>query len=129
MLFSSTVLKYVLSGGIASAVMLGSLLVFREFFGIWYLSASTLAFIFAFVTSFLLQKFWTFAHRGTTDSPKQLVLFFATSLANLGLNGVSMFLLVEKAGIWYLLAQVLVTACIATWSFFIYRGIFEPCVE
>lgn len=122
---SPTVLKYILSGLIASAVMFGALVVFREFFGVWYLFSSTIASLFAFIVSFLLQKFWTFGNRHISDSPKQFFLFLFVSLVNLCLNGLGMFLLVDKLGMWYLLAQFFVTAGIATWSFFIYRGIFS----
>lgn len=129
MSIQSVALKYIFSGGIASAVMFGTLIFFHEILGVWYLYSSTLAFVLAFIVSFLLQKLWTFADHRAADSPRQLALFLIVSLANLGLNGLGMFVLVGKMGVWYLLAQFFVTAGIATWSFFIYRIIFRPCAE
>lgn len=122
---SSTVLRYIISGLTASAVMLGSLVFFREILGIWYLYSSTLAFILAFIISFLLQKFWTFRNLSVSNAHKQMVLFLIVSLINLGINGLGMFILVDKIGIWYFISQIFVTAFIAIWSFFAYRIIFS----
>lgn len=121
---SGTISRYVISGSIASVVMLGSLAFFREVLGIWYLYSSTLAFILSFITSFLLQKFWTFRNLSESNAHKQLVLFFIVSIINLGINGSGMFILVDKIGVWYFMSQIFVTAFIAVWSFFAYRAIF-----
>lgn len=118
------VLKYVISGVIASLVMFISLIFFRETLGIWYLYSSTLAFVLAFFSSFLLQKLWTFRNISNSETHKQLVLFFVVSIINLGLNAFAMFVLVDIMNIWYILSQFFVTALIAIWSFFIYRIIF-----
>lgn len=125
MSISSTVLKYIFSGIIASLVMFCSLAFFREILSIWYLFSSSLAFVLAFITSFLLQKFWTFDNIEGSNTHRQLLLFFIVSLINLGINGLGMFILVDKFGVWYLGAQFFVTAFIALWSFFVYRVIFK----
>ena len=122
---SSTVSRYIFSGFIASVVLFGSLVFFREVLGIWYLYSSTLAFILSFITSFLLHKLWTFRNLTGSNAYKQLVLFFIVSLINLGINGSGMFILVDKMGIWYFISQIFVTAFIAIWSFFVYRLIFS----
>lgn len=120
----STVLKYIVSGSVASGVMFLSLVFFREVLDIWYLYSSTLAFVLAFITSFLLQKFWTFQSRAGADAPRQLMLFLIVSLASLGVNDLGMFVLVDKVGVWYFIAQVIMTTLIAAFSFFTYRAIF-----
>lgn len=125
MSISSTILKYILSGIIASLVMFCLLAFFREVLGIWYLYSSTFAFILAFTTSFLLQKFWAFGNVEGSNIHKQLLLFLVVSLINLVINGLGMFILVDKFGVWYLVSQFFVTASIAVWSFFIYRVIFK----
>jgi len=117
--------KYIFSGVIASIVMFCSLAFFREVLGIWYLYSSTLAFVLSFITSFLLQKFWTFGNIEGSNIHKQLLLFLIVSLINLGINGLGMFILVDYLGVWYLIAQFFVTASIAGWSFFLYRVIFK----
>lgn len=119
------ILKYIVSGITASVVMLASLAFFREILNIWYLYSSSIAFVLAFITSFLLQKFWTFQNSNNTRTHAQLALFLLISLANLGINGLAMFILVDKLQVWYFLAQIIVTGSIAFWSFFIYRVIFQ----
>lgn len=120
----STILRYILSGLIASGVMFLSLVFLREILHIWYLYSSSLAFVMAFVTSFLLQKFWTFKNNTTVQVPRQLTLFLVVSLIGLGVNGLGMFILVDKIGIWYLVSQIIMTTLIAASSFFSYRMIF-----
>lgn len=124
-LMTSRVSKYVISGAIASLVMFVSLVFFRETLGIWYLYSSSFAFILAFLTSFALQKLWTFKNNvGNQSTHKQLVLFFVVSIINLGINALGMFILVDLVHIWYIFSQFLVTVLIAVWSFFVYRAIF-----
>lgn len=117
--------RYVFSGVVASSVMFACLIFFREVLDIWYLYSSTLAFILAFLTSFLLQKLWTFKNVDQSNAHKQLVLFFLVSIINLGINAFGMFILVDKIGVWYIMSQFFVTAFIAVWSFFAYRVIFK----
>lgn len=124
-LLARSVLKYVFSGIIASAAMFVSLIFFREVLNIWYLYSSTIAFIVGFTSSFILQKFWTFGSNSGSDDYKQFSLFLIVSLANLGLNALGMFFLVDIVGVWYLMSQVIVTTCLAVLSFFAYRIIFR----
>ena len=124
-LLTCSVSKYVFSGIIATAAMFVSLIFLREVLNIWYLYSSTLAFIVGFTSSFILQKFWTFGSNSGSDDYKQFLLFLIVSFANLGLNALGMFFLVDIIGVWYLLSQVFVTTCLAILSFFTYRIIFR----
>lgn len=124
-LLTNRVSKYIISGAIASLVMFVSLIIFREILGIWYLYSSTLAFVLAFFTSFLLQKLWTFKNNiSNHGTHNQLMLFFAVSIVNLGINALGMFILVDVIHIWYIFSQFIVAVLIAVWSFFIYGAIF-----
>ena len=120
-----TIAKYIIAGATASLAMLVSLVFFREVLGIWYLYSSTLAFLVGFTSSFLLQKLWAFKDLTKTNAHKQLVLFFIVSLANLGINALGMFILVDVFEIWYFASQIVVTTSIAIWNFFTYRAIFR----
>lgn len=119
----SIVIRYIFSGVIASVVMFGLLIFFKEVLGIWYLYSSTLAFALAFITSFLLQKFWTFRNFSRTNTYKQIILFLIVNIVSLGVNVLGMFVLVDKIGIWYFVSQIVVSGFIAIWSFFAYRAI------
>ncbi|HRY52909.1 MAG TPA: glycosyltransferase [Candidatus Portnoybacteria bacterium] len=115
------VVKFLISGGTATLVGFIALYAFTEFAGIWYLFSVVLAFIFSFIVSFTLQKFWTFDDRRTEKMHHQAFFYLLTTLTNLLLNLLIVFLLVEKAGLWYMLAQFIAEAVIAVESFLVYK--------
>lgn len=115
------VVKFLISGGTATLVGFIALYAFTEFAGIWYLFSVVLAFIFSFIVSFTLQKFWTFDDRRTEKMHHQAFFYLLTTLTNLVLNLLIVFLLVEKAGFWYMLAQFIAEAVIAVESFLVYK--------
>jgi glycosyltransferase involved in cell wall biosynthesis/putative flippase GtrA len=115
--------KYVISGGTAAVVDLGTLYLFTDIFHIWYVTSSVLAFLIAFGISFLMQKFWTFRDHGTDGVHKQAFLYLAVSVFNLFLNTALVYALVEYTGIHYLPAQIITSALIACESFFVYKFI------
>jgi len=117
------VLKYLISGGVTFVTNIVLLYVFTEFLHFWYLLSSALAFVFAFSVSFILQKFWTFDSKEISIWKRQLGLSIIVSLANLSLNVLSMYVLVEYFHIYYVFAQVLTSASIAVLSFFVYQHI------
>ena len=120
---SSRILRYLVSGGATALVLFISLIIFREVFGLWYLLASTLAFCFAVVTSFGMQKFWTFRNTENKNVYKQFLTFLIISLCNLAINAAFMYTAVDFLKVQYLIAQFIVTGFIAFFSFFVYRDI------
>ena len=115
------VLKYVISGGAATATNLAVLYCLGEFFALYYLTASVLAFIVSIAVSFILQKFWVFEDATTHRVHVQFALYLGVVLGNLALNTALVFLLVEKAHLWYLFAQFLSGLVVAVTGFFAYR--------
>jgi len=115
------VLKYLVSGATVAIVELTLLYVFTQFFGVWYIFSAVLAFLFAFCVSFSLQKFWTFQDKAKEVIHKQASVYLFISVANLGINIVALYLLVQVAGLWYLFAQVLISGAIAVWNFLLYK--------
>lgn len=113
--------RFLVSGGSAAAVLLAALYVFTDIVGLWYLASSVIAFLGAFVVSFTLHKFWTFADPHLGRAPIQAAAHFTAGLINLGLNTTFLFLLVEYVGVHYLVAQVLVSGSLAIVSFFVYK--------
>jgi len=113
--------KYIVSGGSAAVVNLAILYVLTEYAHIHYLESAVLSFLCAFLVSFLLQKFWTFGNKARERMHWQMASYLAVSLANLGLNTLIIYILVEYLHIWYLFSAVIAGALIAFGSFFIYR--------
>ncbi len=115
------VIKYLLAGGTATLVNLILLYFLTEFFHLWYLISSALAFIASFFVSFYLQKFWTFVDRDKEKILRQMVFYLAVASLNLFFNLVMMYFLVEAAGLWYMLAQLITGALIASESYLVYK--------
>ncbi len=117
--------RYLIAGGTSTAIDLGILYVLTEYAHWWYLASATAAFSIAVVVSFILQKFYTFAHRevSRTVLATQSASYLTLQFANVGINALLMYALVEWAGVWYFTAQVIAAAAIALESFFIYRFI------
>ena len=114
------ILKFLISGGSAAVVDLGLLYLLTDVFHVWYLLSAVLAFMAAFAVSFSLQKFWTFSNHDLDVIHRQLAMYLALALVGLGINTVSMYFLVDHAGLHYLGAQILTSAFIAIGNFFAY---------
>jgi dolichol-phosphate mannosyltransferase len=114
-------LRFLVSGGSAAAVLLLLLYVFTDLLGFWYLASSIVAFLGAFVVSFTLHKFWTFADPHLGRAPTQAAAHFTAGLINLGLNTTFLYILVDYAHIHYLVSQILVSSSLAVVSFFVYK--------
>lgn len=120
-------IRYLISGGTAAAIDLGLLYLFTDIFNIYYLLSATMAFMVAFLVSFLMQKYWTFQERGREQILGQISMFFTVGLLNVGLNAIGMYVLVDVFSVMYLLAQVIMGGLIAIGSFLIYKlVIFKP---
>ncbi|MBL8158370.1 GtrA family protein [bacterium] len=113
--------RFILSGGLATAVNLGTLFVLTHFFDIWYLYSSIAAFAVSFFVSFSLQKFWTFAENSRTHLHIQATLYLLVMILTLILNTTIIYTLVEHANIHYLIGQLVSGICIAIINFFSYK--------
>jgi len=120
-------LRYLLSGGTAAAANLTVLFVLVHFFHIWYLEASVLSFIIGMCVSFVLQKFFTFSDFSRQQMRWQTSLHIGIQLFNLALNTALMYVGVSLLGVPYLLAQFLISAGMAIYSFLFYKYVvFTP---
>jgi putative flippase GtrA len=121
------IIKYIISGGTATGVSLGFLFVLTDWLGIWYLASTVISFFAGFLTSFFLQKFWTFNDNGRDLIKQQLAIFLLITLVNLLGNTFFMYVLVDIFKVWYMLAQVVITALIAFWNYNAFRlFVFKP---
>lgn len=120
---SMQMLRYLISGGTVVLTELAALYVFTDLFRLWYEFSLVIAFVIALCVSFTLQKFWTFGDRETSDVHKQASSYVVVQLLNLAVNAAALYVLVQYFGMWYLLAQLLVSALIALWNFLIYKFI------
>jgi putative flippase GtrA len=125
-LHEKRVVRYIVSGGTATASNFVVLYTFTEFLHIWYLTSSIFALLMGFAVSFILQKFWTFQNAGLERVHIQLPLHIALSLFNIAANTVLLYGFVQYLHVWYLLAQFINAILLACMNFFIYRAYIFP---
>ncbi len=117
--------KYLFSGGTAAFVDLGILYLLTEIFKIWYLASAVIAFVFAFIVSFILQRFWTFDNRSMENIKSHAPIYLLINLINLGVNTLFMHLFVDFLYIHYITSQIIISGSIAIYSFFISKKLFQ----
>lgn len=124
---STRLFRFLVSGATVAAVQLVILYALTEWAGLWYIVSASLAFLVGFVTSFVLQRFWTFADRATSAYGKQLIFYIILNAWNLCLNASGMYALVEHLHLWYMAAQFIMFLVIAIESFVVMQLIiFAP---
>lgn len=120
---STRVLRYLIAGGTAAMVDFVLLYALTDIFHIWYLASSVVAFSASLVTSFTLQKFWTFRNQSLTNIHRQFAITLPVAVMNLALSTAFMYLFVGTLGFHYLLARVVVLSIIAFESYLINKHI------
>ena len=84
----------------------------------WYLAAAALAFIISTVINYLLSMRFVFKGREGRDKKEEFTVFAILNLIGLGLTTLLMWLLVDKAHLYYMFAKVFTSATVMFWSFF-----------
>lgn len=115
------IIRFVVAGGVVATF---NVILLRFFVGVLhlhYLFASSFSFVFALILNFILQRYWVFKGIQKGKTIKQFLLFSALVVLNFFLNLLSMFLLVERVGIQYLLAQIFTIIILAVLNFFVYQ--------
>ncbi len=117
--------RFALTGGSALVINVGLLYLFTEYGGLWYITSSIFAFLFAFAFNFTLSKYWVFKSADRAKIKKQLPMQLSVNVINLGINTLLLHSFVEYIGLWYVTAQIVASILIAFESFVVYRWIFK----
>lgn len=123
---AGVVLRFGVSGLLAAASLFATLYLLTDLLRLWYVASAGIAWIISMAVSFALQRNWTFRSRGREGARAQLVAFIALGLFNAAANAGLMYLLVDRAGLNYLAAQLLLAVLIAVWNFAIMRFAIFP---
>lgn len=103
-------LKFAIVGVANTLIHLSVLYILTEFFSVYYILSSFLAFLVAVTNSFVFNTLWTFKkdikHNTATRYSKFFVVSVITALANLFF----LYIFTEVAGLWYMLSQIIAIA-------------------
>jgi len=117
------IIKFLIAGSTAAGTTFFFVYFFTEIVGLWYLISSVFAFFFGIIVSFTLQKFWTFKGEQAKQTRHQLILFILFAAFGMAINATGMYLLVDKAHLWYMIAQFITAAGIAVMNYFVYQSV------
>ncbi|HCS93869.1 MAG TPA: GtrA family protein [Bavariicoccus seileri] len=109
-------MKFGVVGVIASLIDFGVLYVLTEYLGINYLVSSTISFLASVIFNYILSVKWVFV-TAKTNKTKELLLFTILSAVGLVINNLLMWVFVEKAGVYYMLAKVIATVVVMLYNF------------
>lgn len=83
--------------------------------GLNYLISAAIAFILGVATNYLLCIVWIFESTGRVK--KEIILFVVIGVGGLILNEVIIWLLVEEAKLYYMLAKAVAVVIVLVWNF------------
>ena len=113
------VIRFLIAGGSCFVLELATLWTLTEFVGINYLTSAGLACVLAVAINYEMCVRWVWS--SARSGSKVATLFLLTSVMGLGINQLSMFLLVERVGLHYMVAKIMATALVTVWNFFTKR--------
>ena len=98
---NNKIIKYVFSGGTAFCVHLSTLFALTNYF----------------------QKFWTFKDYSVKNMHVQFSSFLFLALFTLAINTFLMYIFVDKFGLWYIFAQIIINIFTAFLSYLVYNKV------
>ena len=111
------ILKFGVVGGTAFLIDYGLLFVLTEFAGIHYLISGTISFAASVIYNYILSIVWVFDPVGERSRTKDMAVFLILSVIGLGINQAIMWILVEQAGVHYMLSKIVATAIVMVYNF------------
>lgn len=115
--------RYTLVGGTVFILQFAVLATLVESGVLSPLIASAVAFVVALIASFYLQRRFTFQKIGAERIGKEFLWTISLSLFNLGFNTLTIYILLSF-NLHYLLAQIIATGMIVSYSYIVYHYIF-----
>jgi len=116
------IIKFIFVGGIAFLIDYSLLYILTEYFSIYYLYSSIISFIASLIFNYILSIKWVF-NVSKKQSLKDFIIFIVLSIIGLLINGLIMYIMVDKIIIHYMFGKLFSTFIVMIWNF-ITRKIF-----
>jgi putative flippase GtrA len=111
------VIKFGLVGVIATMIDYFLMIILTEVFSVPYLLSTTVSFLVSLVFNYLASMRFVFQHRENLSRKREFGTFVLLSIVGLLLNGLIMWLGVEKLIIDYRITKLFATAIVMIWNF------------
>lgn len=116
------IIKFGIVGASAFLIDYSILYILTEFFEIYYLYSSVISFSVSVIFNYILSIKWVF-DVSKKQTIKEFSTFIILSIIGLIINQLIMFVMVEKASIWYMFSKIVSTIIVMVYNF-ITRKIF-----
>jgi len=103
-------IKFALVGVVNTLINLAVLYILTEFFSVYYILSSFLAFLVAVTNSFILNTLWTFKSDIKNKTATKYSKFFIVSVVTALFNILFLYVFTEFVGLWYMLSQFIAIA-------------------
>lgn len=110
------IIKFGIVGASAFLIDYSILYILTEFFGIYYLYSSIISFIVSVIFNYILSIKWVF-DVSKKQTIKEFSTFILLSIIGLIINQVIMYIMVEKANIWYMFSKIVSTIIVMVYNF------------
>ncbi|MDO4519328.1 MAG: GtrA family protein [Eubacteriales bacterium] len=110
---------YLIVGGLATIVEWACFWVFDSKFGIHYMIATALAFVFSTFANWLFGRLLVFQKRENFSVWKELAAIYATSIGGLLFNLAIMYVLVEWVHVGNMIAKIIATGIVFIYNYVI----------
>ena len=110
--------RYSVVGGVAFVADFGSLYVFTDLLGVYYLLSAALAFFLGLIVNYRLSVCWVFETRSVGSQRKEFVIFLTIGLVGLALNELFMWWATGMMGLHYMRSKAVSTGFVYLWNFF-----------
>lgn len=111
------ILRYLISGGMAFVIDMGTMIACREIIGLREAIAASIGNFVGLVFTYLLSIFWIFDQRKYKNYIVEFLIFFLIGIGGTLITYGCMIVLVEKIHIHYIVSKVFTVVIVAAYAF------------
>lgn len=111
------ILRYLISGGMAFVIDMGTMIACREIIGLREAIAASIGNFVGLVFTYLLSIFWIFDQRKYKNYIVEFLIFFLIGIGGTLITYGCMIILVEKIHIHYIFSKVFTVVMVAAYAF------------
>jgi len=118
-------IKYFGVALIGYVVDFGALIILKEAFGMHYLIASSIGFLFGLIVVYFLSDIFVFGESKIKSKKLHFAVFAVTGIVGLLLLNALMWIFTDILGVMYLASKIIATVFVYIWNFFARRSLYK----